>query len=392
MSEYSPGVAMGAIKDAVDQGLSKIASLNSELAGTLAKMTSAFQSDNVKMLKEAYDLHNDRVTARQAEIDKIEERIIAAKKDQRDYEQGVKEFESQQAEDAARLEFDKLKQDDTRSYQEKQLDFDKMQLSETIRHNKKTELEAEQKRLQDAAGSSFDVGNTPFASTIVNVGNLLTARMSDTRASALTKSLATMAQQKDWSNLLVNLKNQAKVSLPAADQSKLNGHENNIAYLSNMEQLLKEYEESGGDTGLLVGTAQGIATKYGQVVTDPKLIELQTQMNENFVRFRAEITGAAFSPAESKGYEALVPSATKNIDLNLAVIQAARDYAEQQSEATYSRLMGKDGYNNLNGVVDTESKIQSWGEANPSAQPVILKMQAEGKSPAEIAQAFNIQI
>lgn len=387
MSEYSPGVAMGAIKDAVDQGLSKIASLNSELAGTLAKMTAAFQSDNVKMLKEAYDLHNDRVTKRQEAIDKIEERIIAAKKDQRDFDQRVKEFDQRTKDDAARLEFDKLKEDNLMSYREKEQALAKMQMSETKRHNLATELEAEKKRLQDAMGEYFDP-NTPFASTISTVSR----NVSRLDRGNFMKQVSDSAKRGDWKTMLIDIKNEVNNGLPAADRTKLNAHENSISYLKNMRNLLDQYVASGGDTGILKGKYQDISTRLGQLATDPKYTALATAMNDNFVRFRADITGAAFSPAESRGYEALVPSGDKSIDLNKAVIDGALMYAKQQADAVYEQKMGKDGYDNLSGLVQSEDAIQNYvNNATPQDQQRVAQMVADKVPYAEIIKFFGIE-
>ncbi len=81
-AEYAPGIAQGNIKAAVDEGISKIASLTSELGATVSKMTAAFRSDNRTALKEAYDEYQSNVGKRQAQVDKMQAAVAAAKKEQ----------------------------------------------------------------------------------------------------------------------------------------------------------------------------------------------------------------------------------------------------------------------------------------------------------------------
>lgn len=388
LSEYSPTLAMGTLKSAIDSGITKVADLNTKLLSTVSQMNLAFRSDNMKMLNDAYKNYSDYADKKQAELDKITAAAAAHEKDMRDYNFSVeKEKADNEYKDATLA----LQNDQLTLAQVKQKAEDVLnnkQLSETVRHNLATEFETKQKRLQDAAGNSFDVANTPFASTITTVGRTV-GRLDRNN---FMSQIADSAKRQDWKTMMTDMKNQVNESLPAADRTKLNAHEANVAYLTNMENLLKQYKAKGGDTGLLVGTSQGIATKYGQAVTDPELIALQTAMNDNFVRFRADITGAAFSPEESKGYEALVPSANKNIDLNLAVIQGARDYAQQQADSTYQRKMGTTGYDNLKGIIEAEDKINTYMEKAPlDVQQKVAQMAADGVEYGQIMKYLNIQ-
>lgn len=386
MSQYSPGLAMGAIKQVVDDGITKIANLQSKMAADVGKMTLAFQQQNFDNLKTLYDEHQKNVDDAQKAIDTIQERIATAKKDQRDYEQTVATAKQAHEDKVAQLEFDKLKQDDTRSYQEKQLDFNKSQLSETTRHNKATEWEAEQKRLQEAAGNSFDVNTTPFASTITSVARSV-GRLD--RGNFMSQ-IADSAKRGDWTTMMTDMKNAVNDGLPAADRTKLNQHQANVYYLDNMSNLLKEYIAQGGDVGILKGTAQDISARLGQLATDPKFASLATAMNQNFVEFRSQVTGAAFSPEESEGYKKLVPTGDKSIYLNLAVIDGAKNYAQQQIDSVYKQKMGATGYENLKGVIDTEQTIQAYGENHPEDQAKILQMQAEGLPLNKIRDAFGL--
>lgn len=392
MSQYSPGIAMGAMKAAVDQGISKIADLNAQLGAAVGKMTSAFQTENMDLFKSAFDAHQNLLDRRQAAVDKM---AAAVKAEQDRQDKLTKERndradalakeanDKKQAED--RLTLDKVIHDDTKSYQEKQQAIASAQLSETERHNKATELEAQRKRLQDAMGEHFDP-NTPFASTISSVSRNV-SRLD--RASFMTQ-VSESAKRGDYKTMLVDMKKAATDGLPAADKVKLNAHENAVDYLTNMDNLLKEFEKNNIDTGILKGTYQDVSTRLGQLGTDPKYTALATAMNDNFVRFRADITGAAFSPEESRGYEALVPMGDKSLALNHAIIDGAKMYAQQQVDSVYGRQMGKEGYQNLSGIVQSEDVIGKYGDEHPEVVPKIIQMQADGKDLGFIREALGL--
>jgi hypothetical protein len=110
---------LGEIKGTVDAGLAKVADLNNKLASTVAQMTSAFKTDNLNMLKTAYDEYTGLVKSRQDEFDKLTAAATAAAKDARD-------FAETQKMDA----LTKMMNDHTISYQDKQQALAESQFSE----------------------------------------------------------------------------------------------------------------------------------------------------------------------------------------------------------------------------------------------------------------------
>lgn len=91
---------MGEIKATVDQGIAKIADLNSKMNSAVAQMQSAFESDNLARLKAGFDAYNTLATERQNEIDKQLKVAADAKQaaqdeadKQRAYELDVKKFQ-----------------------------------------------------------------------------------------------------------------------------------------------------------------------------------------------------------------------------------------------------------------------------------------------------------
>lgn len=93
---------LGEIKGTVDAGLAKIADLNSKMVSAVAQMRSGFQTDNLNMLKSAFDIYNTTATNRQNEIDKIQAAQAAATKAAVDRQNAIRDQISSLAADASK--------------------------------------------------------------------------------------------------------------------------------------------------------------------------------------------------------------------------------------------------------------------------------------------------
>lgn len=74
-------MGQGAIKGVIDQGVAKIAEIQSKMNSDVAKMTQAFQSDNLQLLKDAYTAYSQNSKALQDNIDKIDSEVITIARD-----------------------------------------------------------------------------------------------------------------------------------------------------------------------------------------------------------------------------------------------------------------------------------------------------------------------
>jgi len=83
-------VGLGQIKGTVDSGLAKIGALNSQMAAAVAQMEDSFQTNDMTMMKDAYDTYEQATKDRQSEIDTIqaaaEKSLVDAQTAQRDNE------------------------------------------------------------------------------------------------------------------------------------------------------------------------------------------------------------------------------------------------------------------------------------------------------------------
>lgn len=74
-------MGMGAIKTSIDQGTAKIADITSKMNSDVAKMTQAFQSDNLDVLKEAYTSYVNNSTSLQKAIDDQHDKAVQFDRD-----------------------------------------------------------------------------------------------------------------------------------------------------------------------------------------------------------------------------------------------------------------------------------------------------------------------
>jgi hypothetical protein len=127
---------LGEIKGSIDAGISKIATLNSQMGSAVAQMTQSFQDNNIKNLQSAYTLYNDAAKSRQAEVDKLQATATQA---QQDFQK------AQQTQITNTLESDKF------TYQQKQDAIDNAIKQGTLDNATKTDLNDIWYKQQDIA-------------------------------------------------------------------------------------------------------------------------------------------------------------------------------------------------------------------------------------------------
>lgn len=106
--------------------------------------------------------------------------------------------------------------------------------------------------------------------------------------------------------------------------------------MAGMADAIQQYVNAGGDTGFLKGKAEDVAQRFGQIANsnDPEFAALGAQLQREFQTYRNIMTGAAFTPKESREYEKVNPTTGKSLDLNLAVIQGALNQLENRIVST----------------------------------------------------------
>lgn len=184
--------------------------------------------------------------------------------------------------------------------------------------NQNTTVALQQQKLRDEIANNKPITGD-YGSVINGVVGLLGAQ----KGAAVKETLASSLAGGDYVTSYATIANSVEDSLTGSNKTKFADTRTDIGVMSGMRDAIKAYADAGGNMGYLKGTADDIAKRFGQLATDPKFASLGTQLQREFQSYRLSMTGAAFSPQESKEYEAVNPTTGKSLDLNLAVIDGA---------------------------------------------------------------------
>lgn len=134
-SMYANEIASGNIKRTIDEGLAKIAEIDSKAAQAIAQMRQGFEDANLKIITTAHDDYSKWMKDKTDSLRDMHDKIVAETNN-------VRDFNAKQAQDTITNALNK----DKFTYQQKQDAIDNAlkssQLSETKRHNLATEARA----------------------------------------------------------------------------------------------------------------------------------------------------------------------------------------------------------------------------------------------------------
>lgn len=194
-------VGLGEIKGTIDAGIAKIADLNSQMAGAVAKMEQGFKEDDMQMFKSAYDVLVGAQKDRQTAIDTAKAAMDAKVKDARDYNLRVL---TQQQEQKHQEFQDKISADNLSLAQKKQVFDEYIQQADLTEKQKMNANEIWYKQqdiaLRRQASSPTAPGNMP-AVQLSPAGTPLAASQKAFLA-ALPTDVATMV--KGLANYTIN--------------------------------------------------------------------------------------------------------------------------------------------------------------------------------------------
>jgi len=144
------------------------------------------------------------------------------------------------------------------------------------------------------------------------------------------------------------LKASARKSVPAEMQKQIMGTERALQFIGEIENDLAEFEANGGNTNIFSGTAENVRKKLGYV-KDPEMRKIAEKIHFAIMRYRRDMSGAAFSVPESAEYKAVYPSIDKTGKLNSALIDAIKETFSGDISQFYRNTMGENAYNEFIG-------------------------------------------
>jgi len=148
------------------------------------------------------------------------------------------------------------------------------------------------------------------------------------------KLLADAFKDQNYNRVYTLMANNVSEALTGENKSKFDAQRREYLALDKMSNSLQQYQDAGGDMNIFKGKAEEITRKLGLIGDDPRFTAFAVELTRNFQTYRQEMTGAAFTPQESREYASINPGTGKTIDLNLAIIKGARNAIENKYIST----------------------------------------------------------
>lgn len=168
-----------------------------------------------------------------------------------------------------------------------------------------------------------------FGATIDAVGNMETTVAGK---ASVKNSLKQAIANKDYVNAYNQIANTVESNLVGESKQRYTNARTDYQVMSGLRTAIENYANQGGNMGLLKGTEEQIKRKLG--IDSGKASTVAVELWREFQTYRNTMTGAAFSPGESRDYASVNPSLGKSLNLNLNVIDGAMNQLENRVTGT----------------------------------------------------------
>lgn len=205
---------------------------------------------------------------------------------------------------------------------------------------------------EQTSGGKISDGMT---SAVTNMSTILSKDKREVSVPATLKYL----QKGDYGNAYVQMANATSESLTGDTKTKFDAARIDVGVMKGLADSIKKYKDAGGDMSLLKGKADTIDKNLGKLSNDPKFTELATQMQREFQSYRSQMSGAAFTPKESRDYERVNPTGNKSIDLNYSIINGAVNQLTTRINSTIDAKLGVGAADVRNGIVQGQVAQQT---------------------------------
>ncbi len=185
----------------------------------------------------------------------------------------------------------------------------------------KASVELENAKLAGDKLRTEIAANQPVTGEYAGVINGAAGLVASTKKTQVKTNIANAIAGGDFKTAYAETANAVSDGLTGSVKTKFDDARTDVNIMYGMRNAIQNYANAGGDMGLLKGTEEQIKRKLG--VDSGKASTLATQLWREFQTYRSNMTGAAFTPAESRDYAAVNPTLGKSLDLNLSVIDGA---------------------------------------------------------------------
>ena len=158
--------------------------------------------------------------------------------------------------------------------------------------------------------------------------------------------------------------------IPAQDKTTINGRNEALAALNDIQGLLASAKAQGIETNLLTGSLVDVSKKLG-ASPNTNLNYIGSRIAQALQTYRRSMTGVAFSPGEAKEYGSIFPSISNVDTLNTSLIAALRDSFNSNNRAQLATYMGGNNvYDSIFGPPNTAQLPNSGTSAFKSGDIV----------------------
>lgn len=235
------------------------------------------------------------------------------------------------------------------------------------------QAQANYKKTLSDTGSDF-VSSGKIPNEFSGIADSAAGLVASTKAKSTKNNINNALASGNYSQAYAEIANSVEDGLTGTPKTKFADARTDIGIMQSMRDAIQQYADAGGNMGLLTGTEEDIKRKLG--IDSGKATALATQLWREFQTYRSNMTGAAFTPQESRDYASVNPTLGKSLDLNLNVIDGALKQLENRVTSTVNaRIPAAQGvYEKIGGgSSDTQAtqKIIEFGKNNPAYQGVV---------------------
>ena len=122
------------------------------------------------------------------------------------------------------------------------------------------------------------------------------------------------------------------------DSKTTESYEKLLIKLPEFAERMNKFYEMGGKTNIFAGTEQQIKRKLG-TQKNSELTILGTEILEDMLRFRKDITGVAFGKLEAADMWSLFPKLTNTQAVNTAIMEARLNTIKRELQSQYNTIL-----------------------------------------------------
>ena len=424
-AEYDPNFQPRIIGSIVTAGLNKVADLNIKMSAAVAALTQSFKDNNALKVKEAWAIYSDASKERQAAIQKtidntqkhikefqdkqqkitddINAILLEAKKNGADTVTANKIAGSKSVSEAITNASDYLQSASGELGNYLQYKRETMQkgLTPMMYEQWKDKQDAKQARLDaskaydnayaSAKGkadaeraTTVDGSNGEFAATVDQVANMESTVAGKEKVKA---DIAKYIANGDYKSAYNQIANTVENGLTGTAKTNFSNARTDYEVMKGLKDAIQKYADGGGDMGLLTGKTEQIKRKLG--IGSGKESALATQLWREFQTYRLNMTGAAFSAAESADYASVNPTLGKSLDLNLSVIDGALNALQNRVDGTINARVPSAKY--ISDYANARDRINDYVKNHPETADTISQLyNVPGAKDEDILKYINM--